>query len=94
MRVAAMVVGAGTRGRAILSKTEAGTVTGITSTEETRGYVLTNTGSISGQARSDRARSIGGSDIEAEGVIQLKSGVAEAAGRTYGRAYRQRQEAC
>ena len=94
MRVAAMVVGAGTRGRAILSKTEAGTVTGMTSTEETRWYVLTNTGSISGQARSDRARSIGGSDIEAEGVGVLKSGISGAAGSTYSQASRRRQDAC
>ena len=77
-----------------LLKKEAGAVTRLASTGDTEEGVLTKQGSGSGRARADEARSIGGSDIEAEGVIQLKSGVAEAAGRTYGRAYRQRQEAC
>ena len=40
-------------------------MTGLKSTGDTRGGVLTRTGSGSGQARSDIARTLGGSDIEA-----------------------------
>ena len=56
MRAAARVVGAGARGRAVLLKTENGAVTGLTSTGDTRGDVLTNTGSGSGRDRADKAR--------------------------------------
>ena len=94
MRAAARVEGAGARGRAVLLKTEAGTVTGLTSTGDTRGDVLTKTGSGSGRARADGARTLVGSDIEAEGVGVLKTGIVGAAGSTYGKASRWRQEAC
>ena len=42
------VTGAGARGLAVLLKTEAGAVIGLTSTGDTRGGVLTKTGSGSG----------------------------------------------
>ena len=83
MRSAALVAGAGARGRAVSLMTEAGTVTGLTSTGDTRGDVLRKTGSGSGRARAYRARSLGGSDIEAKGVGVLKYGIAGAAGSTY-----------
>ena len=67
-----------------LLKKEAGAVTRLASTGDTEEGVLTKQGSGSGRARADKARSIGGSDIEAKGVVQLKSGVAEETGRTYG----------
>ena len=94
MRAAALVSEAGSRGRAVSLKTEAGTVTGLTSTGDTRGDVLTKTGSGSGRARADGARSLGGSDIEAEGVGVLKTGIVGAAGSTYRQASSWRQEAC
>ena len=94
MRAAVLVAGAGARGRDVLLKTEAETVTGLTSTGDTRGDVLTKTGSGSRGARADGARTLGGSDIDAEGVRVLKSGIAGEAGSTYGQASRQRQEAC
>ena len=82
MRAAELVAGAGARGRAVSLKTEAGTVTGLTSTGDTRGDVLKKTGPGSGRARADGARTLGGSDIEAEGVGVLKSGISGAAGST------------
>ena len=94
MWAAALVEGAGARGRAVLLKTEAGTVTGLTSTGDTRGDVLIKTGSGSGRARADGARKLGGSDIEDEGVGVLKSGIAGAAGGTYRQASHRKQEAC
>ena len=94
MRAAARVAGAGARGWSVSLKTEAGTVTGLTSTGDTRGGILTKTGSGSGQARSDRVRTLGSSDIEAKGVGVLKSVIAGAAGSTYGQASCRRQEAC
>ena len=94
MRAAALVAGAGARGRDVLLKTDSGTVTVLTSTEDTRGDVLTKTGSGSRRARADGARKLGGSDIEAEGVVMLKSGIVGVAGSTYGQASRQRSEAC
>ena len=94
MRAAVLVAGSGARGRAVFLKTEAGTVTWLMSTGDTIGDFLTNTGSGSGRARADRARSLGGSHIEAEGVEVLKSGIAGAAGSTYRQALHRRQEAC
>ena len=69
-------------------------MTGLTSTGDTRGDVLTKTGSGSGRARADRARTFGGSDIEAERVGVLKYGIAGEAGSTYRQASRRGQEAC
>ena len=77
-----MVAGARARGRAVSVKTEAGTVTGMMSTGDTRGDILKNTGSGSGQARSDGTRTLGDSDIEAEGVEGLKTGIVRAAEST------------
>ena len=93
MRAAALVAGARARGRAVSLKTEAGTVTGLTSTGDTRGDVIKKTGSGSKRARSDGARTLGGSDIESDGVEGLKSGIAGAAGGTYGQVFCRRQEA-
>ena len=94
MRAEALVAGAGARGRAVLLKAEAGTVTGMTSNGDKRGDVLIKTVSGSGRARADGDRSLGGSDIEAEGVGVLKSGIAKAEGSTCRQALRQIQEAC
>ena len=94
MWAAVLVAGAGARGWAVSLKTEAGTVTGLTSTGDTRGDVWTKTGSRSGRAKTDGARTLGGSDIEAEGVGVLKSGIVGEAGSTYGQASRQIQKAC
>ena len=94
MRAAALVAGDGERGWAVLLKTEAGTVTGLTSTGDTREDFLRKTGSGSGQAIDDRARSLGGSYIEAEGVGLLKSSIAGAVGGTYRQASHRIQEAC
>ena len=82
MRSAALVEEAGARGRVVSLKTEAGTVTGMMSTGDTRGDILKNTGSGSGQARSDGTRTLGDSDIEAEGVEGLKTGIVRAAEST------------
>ena len=65
MREAAQMVGAGARMRTVLLKTEAGGVTGLMSSGEKRGNILTKKGSGSGRARADRARILGGSDVEA-----------------------------
>ena len=94
MRAVAQVSGDGARGQAVLLKTEAGAVIGLTSTGDTRENVLTKTGSGSGWARADGARTLGGSDIEAKGGGEFNSVVAEVAGSTYGQASRRRQEAC
>ena len=94
MRAAALVARVGERGRAVLLKKEAGTVTGLKSTGDTRGGVLTKTGSGSMQARADGARTLGGSDIVAEGLGVLKTGIVGAAGITCGLASCLRQEAC
>ena len=57
--------GDGARRQVVLLKREAGAVTGLTSTGDTRGNVLTKTGSGSGQARADGSRTLGGLDTEA-----------------------------
>ena len=65
MWAAARRAGDGARRRTVSLEIEAGAVTGLTSTEDTRGNVLKNTGSGSEQVRADRARTLGGSKIEA-----------------------------
>ena len=65
MQEAAQMEGDGARRRAVLLEIEAGEVTGLTSTEDTRGNVMTNTGSGYEQDRADRARTLDASNIEA-----------------------------
>ena len=65
MRAAAHMAGDRASRRAVLLETEVGAVTGLTSTEDTRGNVMTNTGSGYEQDRADRARTLDASNIEA-----------------------------
>ena len=94
VRVAAQMTGAVARGRDVSLKTAAGAVTGLVGSEDTRGYVLTKTGSGPGQARSDGAMKLGGSDIESGKGGEWISGVVQTTDETYRQASRWRQEAC
>ena len=64
MRAEARMAGAVARGQDVSLNIEAGAVTGVAGSEDTGGGVLTKTGSGPGQARSDGAMKLGGSDIE------------------------------